>query len=56
METKEIKQETAIIAMSGGINANLTYRRKPVRMLPVYTVANIKLLVGLEYSPELLAR
>lgn len=38
------------------INANFTYRRKPVRMLPGYTVANMKLLVGLEYSPEFLVR
>ena len=38
------------------INANFTYRQKPVRMLPGYTVANMKLLVGLEYSPEFLAR
>lgn len=38
------------------INANFTYRQKPARMLPGYTVANMKLLVGLEYSPEFLAR
>jgi TolB-like protein len=33
------------------INANITYRKKPARLLPGETVANMKLLIGLEYNP-----
>ncbi len=38
------------------INANLTYRQKPARLLPGATVANMKLLIGLEYNPGWITR
>ena len=38
------------------INANLTYRQKPARLLPGVTVANMKLLIGLEYNPGWITR
>ena len=38
------------------INANLTYRQKPVRLLPGADVANMKLLIGIEFSPDWMER
>ncbi len=38
------------------INANLTYRDKPARLLPGVSVTNLKLLIGLEYTPGFLTR
>ncbi len=38
------------------INANLTYRQKPARLLPGTTVANMKILIGLEYNPGWISR
>ncbi len=38
------------------INANLTYRQKPATLLPGTTVANMKLLIGVEYKPYFLSR
>ena len=38
------------------INANLTYRQKPVRQLPGTTLPNMKLLIGLEYNPGWITR
>ena len=38
------------------INANVAYRQKPVRLLPGYTLPDIKIMVGIEYSPEFLER
>ena len=38
------------------INANLTYRKKPAQLLPGVTVANMKLLIGLEYNPGWISR
>jgi len=36
------------------LNANITYRQKPVRQLPGYTIPDIKFLIGLESHPEFL--
>jgi TolB-like protein len=38
------------------LNANVTYREKPARMLPGYTVSNIKVLLGLTFYPNLFSR
>jgi hypothetical protein len=38
------------------INANITYRKKPARLLPGETVGNMKLLIGLEYNPGWIKR
>jgi hypothetical protein len=38
------------------MNANMTYRKKPARLLPGYTVANMTLLIGIEFSPDVIAR
>ena len=38
------------------INVNLTYRKKPAQLLPGVTVANMKLLIGLEYNPGWISR
>jgi len=38
------------------INANLTYRQKPVRLLPGAMVPNMKLLLEIEFTPEWITR
>lgn len=38
------------------INANITYREKPARLLPGETVENMKLLIGIEYAPGWITR
>ena len=38
------------------INANLTYRQKPARLLPGADVSNMKLLIGIEFRPDWMDR
>jgi hypothetical protein len=38
------------------VNANLTYSTMPARLLPGYTVANLTLLTGITFTPELMTR
>jgi len=38
------------------INANLTYRKIPARLLPGASIENMKLLIGIEFNPEWVTR
>lgn len=38
------------------LHVNQTYRQKPLRLLPGYTVPNVKMMFGLEYSPGWISR